>query len=248
MKEQENSIYWIILIFSIAIIGSFSFFFSLDYSSIWVYKHIGIDSHQFVGNLHVIHNMNYQNLNYTVNSGANLNAIEYLEEQIQPYEKRSMIFLVLMIVGYLAILGVTIFTYFRNTMMEYYFNKDYESYYMSVVGIFLGVCFGLSSGSYLLLISLRKEYFFQLLVLITQNIPYERLPFIEWDASYQILCVSYIGFGIISILLFSSLLLHIGYFKSMRKEFKHGSYAYLISAIPIFIEIFYIFSRLDHFW
>ena len=248
MKEQENLIYWIILLISISFIVIFSIGFSIEYSQIWVYEHIGIDSYNFVGNLHNTGDVNYQNLNYTVDRAAHFTAIEKLEEKIQTHEKPLTFSLTLIIIGYLIILGPTIYTVIKNTTVKDDYDKDYENNFMSVVGVFFSICFGLSSGSYLLLISLRKDYLFQLLTLITQNIPYEKLPIIDWDPSYQILCISYIGFEIISILLFSSLLLQIGYSKSNRREFKRGSNAYFIAAILLSIGIFYIFSHLDNFY
>ena len=236
------------MLIPILIIVFFSIIFSIEFSHIWVYEHIGIDSLQFVGNLHETGGVNYKNLNYTVDYAAHFSAIENLEEEIQKYEKSLMIALILIIIGYLSILGSTIFTVIKNTTVEHDFDKDYENNFMSIVGVFFGIFFGLSSGSYLLLVSLRKDYLTQLLILITQNIPYEKLPFIVWDASYQTLCIGYIGFEIISILLFSSLLLRIGYSKSNRREFMRCSNAYLIAAISLSIGIFYVFSHLDNFY
>lgn len=236
------------MLIPIFIIFSFSIGFSIEFSQIWVYEHIGMDSYQFVGNLHDTGDVNYKNLNFTVDYAAHFTAIEKFEEKIQEHEKPLMIYLILIIMGYLFILGSTIFTVIKNTTVEYDFDKDYENNFMSVVGVFFGICFGLSSGSYLLLISLRKDYLFQLLILITQNIPYEKLPFIDWDPSYQILCISFIGFGIISILLSSSLLLRIRYSKSNHREFKRCSNAYLIAAILLSIQMFYFFSYSDNFY
>ncbi|WP_135612200.1 hypothetical protein [Methanococcoides sp. AM1] len=238
----------IIIIISIFLIGGFTILYSIDYSSIWVHEHIGIDSYQFVGNLHLTNDVNYQNLNYSIDRDVNYNAIENLEEIVEVQKKRSIKLLFLISLGYILILGIAIFSYFKKDRIEHNFNKDFENNIMAIVGTFLGICFGLSSGSYLLLISLRKEYLFQLLILITQNIPYEKLPIVEWDASYQTLCISYVGFGIISLLLSSSLLLQIVYLKFKIKNFKLCSDAYLFTAIAIAIEVFYILSKVDHYY
>lgn len=238
----EDSI-WLKIIIPILIIIYFSIGYSIESSHAWVHEHIGKDSYEFVSYQHIT-----GNVNYTINYTTHFSAVDDLEIKIQEYKLLSNIFLIIIIIGYLIIILSTIFTVIKNKIVETNLDKDYENNLISIIGVFLGVSFGLSSGAYLLLISLRKDYLTQLLFLISQRIPYENLPFITWDASYQTLYIGYIGFAIISVLLLTSLLLRIGYIKSSYKELKDSSNIYLFVAIFLSIFVFYFFSYLDKYW
>jgi len=242
-EDLQGVIYWLF----IAIIVFSSIGYSIEFSHVWVYEHIGKDSYDFVGNLHATGFVNYKAINYTVNYTTHFSAIENFEIIIVKYKKSSNIFLYLFIGSYLATLLLTIFTAMKNDIKTN-FDKNNENNLLSITGVFFSICFGLSSGSYLLLISLRKDYLTQLLILISQKVPYEYLPFIGWDATYQTLCISYIGFAIISILLLTSLLFQIWYLKSKHLELKRGSHAFLLASIWLSIIVFYIFSHLDKYW
>lgn len=246
--QREEIIYWSKMLIPILIIIIFSFYYSVEFSHGWVYEHISKDSYEFVANQHATGNVNYKNLNYAINYTAYFTAIDDLEVKIQESNKLSNVYLYIIIIFYLIILLLTIFTAIKHKVVETCLDRDYENSLISTIGVFLGIGFGLASGAYLLLISLRKDYLTQLLLLISQRVPYENLPFISWDASYQTLSISYIGFEIISILLLTSLLLRIGYIKSNYKEFKRGSNAYLLLAIFLSIEVFIVFTQLDKFW
>jgi hypothetical protein len=178
------------------------------------------------------------NLSIDINYTAHFNTIESLGLEINKYTKISNISLAIICIVFLSF---TIFTATRYKKTEANPNKDLENLVISIIGIFLGICFGLSTAEYLLLCSSMTDYYNQLIFLNSIGIPYDNLPFESWNPSIQNLYIGYMGFLIISILLLLSLLTKIFFVTSKCKAWKNCSDGYLCASILLSLFVFLVF-------
>lgn len=234
--DSENIILPTVVFIALSIF--FSIFFAISFSQAWVSEKVGKDSYDFVINTHLL---GYEK-NYTMYEDAT----ETSENNIKENKKYAKYYKYGLIVTYLLIFIFAVVKFFTKT--EYIFLENYHNVMISITGVFLGVFTGLASGSYLLLISLRKNYLSQLDILMSQRIPFEDLPLTIWDATYQILCIGYIGFAIISMFLLTSLLMRIGYIELHYKTLKFSSDVYLITAISLSVLFLWLFSYVEEYF
>jgi hypothetical protein len=214
-----------------------SLFFLIESSYPWVIRHIGINSRNFIDMMKI-----QSNLSIDINYTAHFNAIEILGLEVNKYTK--IYYVSLGIIG-VIFLFFTIFTAIRYKKTEANLNKDLENLVISLIGIFLGICFGLSTAEYLLLCSSVTDYYNQLIFLNSVGTPYDNLPFESWNPSVQTLYIGYMGFLIISILLLLSLFTRIFFVTSKCKAWKNCSDGYLFASILLSIFVFFIFFNLD---
>lgn len=209
----------------------------IESSYIWQIQHIGINSRHFMNIKQTSHNLTID-FNYT----DHFNTIEVLEQEVNRYAYTSNISLGIIILVFILF---TVFTWIKFKNIKVPLDKDFEYSLISIIGTFFGICFGLSTGGYLLLCSSVTDYFNQLFYLSAIGIPYDKLPFESWNESAQTLYIDYMGFLIVSILTFLSLLTRIAFIKSSCKAWKNYSDGYILASIGLSITIFWVFFNLD---
>lgn len=215
-------------------------YYLIESSYAWVIQHIGVNSRYFMDIKKNSHNLNID-FNYT----SHFDTIEGLEDEVKRYAYISNISLEIIILVFVLF---TVFTWIKYKNIKVPLDKDFEYSLISIIGTFLGICFGLSTGGYLLLCSSVTDYFNQLFYLSAMGITYDKLPFESWNASAQTLYIGYMGFLIVSILTFLSLSTRIAFIKSNCKAWKNCSDGYILASIGLSIIIFLVFFNLDGFY
>lgn len=226
--------YYVILLLSL-VISVVSILFMYTFSHVWAYEQFGVDNFNFfyTSNYFPGYELNFRILDKAVETSINIR-----EEKIEYIENLRFI----IISAFLLIIIFTIIAIVKQKETDDNISESYENTLISITGVFVGISFGLASGSYLLLISLSNDYLSKLHILISQGVPFEALPITTYDPTYQILCIGYIGFAIISILLLTSLLLRIVYIKLHYNALKFSSNVYLLTSISLSFLVFWLFT------